>query len=185
MASSYIPTTVNQGFGAEVTINDNLDRIKIALDEMLSRSDSTDNVYEQSLDMGNQQIINLPDATVALDPVLLKQLNSLAIVEVVQAIPFAATIEIDLDQVTFAKIILTGDTTISFTGTPNDGQPILISLQQDATGSRLVTWEARARFSTDVPEPVLTTTALKLDYVVFRFNADSSNFDLMAVNRGF
>lgn len=185
MASSYTPTTVNQGFGAETEINQNFSDIKTALDEALSRVATLTNAMGVDLDMGNQQIINLPDASDPNDPVLFKQLNSLAITEVTQTLTFDPNLTVDIDQVTFVKLTLTGNTTITIAGTPNDGQPVLFGLRQDPTGSRIVTWDSRVRYSTELPDATLSTAANKLDYVLFRYNADDDKLDLMAVNRGY
>lgn len=71
------------------------------------------------------------------------------------------------------------------TGTPTDGQQIMYRLKQDATGSRTITWGAAFRFSTDVASPTLTTTANKIDYVGFQYNAADSTWDCLAVARGY
>jgi len=185
MASSYTPTNVNQGFGAETEINQNFTDIKTALDEALNRLATATNAMGIDLDMGNNQILNLPVATVATDPVLFSQLNSLAVKEVTQDLTYAAAIEVDIEQVTFAKLTLTGNTTITVSGTPNDGQPFLIAVRQDATGSHTITWDSRVRFSNELPNVDLTGTALSMDYILFRYNADDDKLDAMATNRGF
>ena len=185
MASSYTPTNVNQGFGAEVDINQNFTDIKSALDEMLNRVTAGTNALGIDLDMGNNQILNLPAATAPTDPVLFSQVNSLAIVEVTQSLVYATNISVDIDQVTFAKLTLDGNTTLTFTGTPNDGQPFLLALTQDATGGRLITFDSRVRLSADITSIVLSVSPNLLDYILFRYNAVDDKFDTMAVNRGF
>jgi hypothetical protein len=185
MASDYTPTEVTQGFGAETQINLNFDNIKTAMDKLLNRLNSAENAMAIDLDMGSNQILNLPQASDPTDPVLFSQLNTLAIQEVVQTLTYAATISVDVETVTFAKLTLEGNPTITFTGTPNDGQPVLFALRQDPTGNRVVTWEARVRISSDIVTAVLSTIGDKLDYVMFRYNADDDKFDLMAINRGF
>ena len=185
MASSYTPTTVNQGFGAEVEINANFAEIKLALDEMLNRVASGTNALSTDLDMGDQQIINLPAAVLNTDPVRLGELNNLGIQNVTQTIDFDNNIFIDSTDITLARVTLIGNTTITFTGTPLDGQPLLLSIKQDAVGSRIVTWEARVRFSTDTGDTTLTTTALLTDYIFLRYNLADDKWDVLALNRGF
>lgn len=185
MASSYTPTTVNQGFGAEVEINSNFADIKTALDEALNRLSIATNAMGIDLDMAGNKILNLTVATAPTDPVLLSQLNSLAIVEVTQDLAYSGAVDIDVDQITFAKLTLEGNTTITFTGTPNDGQPLIFAVRQDGSGNRTITWEARVRYSDDLPTILLSTTGLALDYVLFRYNEDDDKFDVMALNRGF
>lgn len=183
--SDYVVTNVTSGFEMEVTINKNLNDIKTAMDKLLSREISTDNALEQNLDIGGFRLINLPAATDPTDPVRLSEINSLAVAEVIQVIPFAGAISIDATTLTYGKIVLTGNTTITLTGTPTDGRPLLLTLQQDGTGSRTAAYGASIRFSADVPQPVLSTGANKLDYLLFRFNLDANKFDLLAVNKGF
>lgn len=185
MASSYTPTVVNQGFNQEIPLNSNFTDIKKALDECLQRLQTIDDAMESDLDMAGNQILNLPNPVDPTDALRLQDANSLAIQEVVQDIAFAATISIDTTILTVAKITLTGNTTITLTGTPTDQKPILVLLKQDATGSRVVTWDgARTRFSTDVAFSQ-STAANKTDYVVFRYNATDDKFDMLALNRGF
>ena len=186
MASDYTPTAVTQGFGAETQINQNFTEIKTAMDKLMNRINTADNAMAIDLDMNSNQVLNLPIAVDPTDPVLFSQVNTLAIQEVVQTLTFAATITVDADQVTFAKLTLTGNATINFSATaPNDGQPVVFALRQDATGSRIVTWDSKVRFSSELPSATLSTGANTLDYVLFRYNEDDDSYDLMAVNRGY
>lgn len=185
MASDYTPTNVTQGFGAEVDINKNFTDIKIALDLVLGKIATSSNAMGVDLDMGGKQILNLPIASVPTDPILLSQASSLALQEVIDELTYAATINVDVDSTTLAKVTLTGNAQINFTGTPNDGQPIMLAIKQDATGSRTVTWDARVRYSGDIPSITLTSTANALDYMLFRYYEDDDTFDLQALNQGF
>ena len=169
----------------EVTINQNFNEIKTAIDKLMNREVSTDNAMEQDLDVGGFNLINLPAATEPTHPVRLGEINALAVPDVVQDITFATAISIDATTMTFGKIILTGNTTITLTGVPTDGRPLLLSITQDNTGSHTAAWGASARFSADLAQPVLSTTGLKTDYLVFRYNVDAAKFDLLAVNKGF
>jgi len=186
VASDYTPTNVTSGFEMEVVINQNFADIKAAMDKLLNRELSTDNAMEQDFDIGGFDLLNLPAPTEPTHPIRLQDANSLAIPEVVQTITFDTTMSIAAETITMARITLTDNATINFSGTPTDGQPILFLLTQDATGSRTVTWDAsRARFSTDLPVPAASTAANAIDYFVFRYNAVDDKFDLLAVNRGF
>jgi hypothetical protein len=66
-----------------------------------------------------------------------------------------------------------------------DGQKILIEVTQDATGSRTLAYGTKYAFSTDVPQPVLTTGAGKTDYLGFVYKASTDKLHLLGVNRGF
>ena len=185
MTSSYTPTTINQGFNQEVPMNQNFSEIKLALDNCLQRITALDNSMETDLDMASFHLLNLPQPTSPTDAVRLGDLSSLAIQEVIQVVPYDTSISIDAEAMTVAKITLTGNAAITITGTPTDQKPLLVMLHQDAVGSRTVTWASNTRFSDDLPTPTLSTTGLKLDYLLFRYNEDSTKFDLLATNRGF
>ena len=75
--NSFTPATVTTGFGAETNINTNFTNVEIALDTMLSRSNSTDNAMSIPLDMNSNRILNLPAASFSTDPVRVTDLSSL------------------------------------------------------------------------------------------------------------
>lgn len=186
MASKYTPTAVTQGFNSEVSINKNFTDIKAAIDDMLNRAEVlTSNAMLIPLDMGGFTVTNLPAATQATEAVRFGQLNALSVQDVVSTLTFSATLSIDVDTVSLGILTLTGNTTVTFTGTPTDGQPILLRLIQDASGSRIVTWESRVRFSTDLGATALSTTGLKTDYILLRYNTAANKWDVLALNRGF
>ena len=185
MSSDYTPTNVTSGFEQEVAINKNFNDIKTAIDKMLNRIITTDNAMTIALDMGGFTISNLPKPLNPTEPVRLQDVNTLAIPEIVQTVTFQTTMTIAAATVTVIKITLTGNGLINFSGIPTDGQPILFLLEQDATGSRVVTWDAaRARFSDDLVFGQ-STVGGKIDYALFRYHADDNKFDLLALNRGF
>jgi hypothetical protein len=66
-----------------------------------------------------------------------------------------------------------------------DGQKLLFEVVQDATGSRTLAYGTKYKFSTDVPQPTLTTTAGATDYLGFVYRAADDELHLLGVNRGF
>ena len=68
---------------------------------------------------------------------------------------------------------------------PVDGQKITFEFIQDATGSRLVTWNAAYEFGLGLPTPVLTTTASKRDFVGFVYNATAALWYCVAFANGY
>lgn len=76
MAAPYTPTTVNSGYGAEVTINANNTDISDAFETTLNKDDATDNAMNVDLDMNSNQILNLTTAVDPTDPVLLGGLGT-------------------------------------------------------------------------------------------------------------
>lgn len=186
MTTSYVPTNVQQGFGAELQINQNFTNIQTALNEVLGRLSSTDNAMAIDLDMASNQILNIPLPVSPTDPIRLQDIQTLAISPIVKTITFSSAITVDTATTTFGIITLTGNTTIDFAGATIDGQQILLRLTQDGAGGHVVTWGTSVAFSTDLPVSTpLTTTASKTDYVMLRFNAISGKYDFTAVMRGF
>lgn len=189
MASSYVPTSVEQGHGQEVSINKNNADIKTALDEALTRATSSDNALEGSLDIAGHPVLNLRKPIEPTEPVRLDDLNSLAVTEVVQNYASAdSPITIDIDSVTYAIVVVTSDITINFTGGLTEGQQIQIRLEGSGVGHN-IQFDAKAAFSADLPDPSGVGTLLKLDndvdYIVFRRNLVEDTYDFMAMNRGF
>jgi hypothetical protein len=97
----------------------------------------------------------------------------------------AATIATNADLGDIFKVTLGGNRTMAAPTNPAAGKRITYRLTQDGTGSRTITWNAAFRFSTDIPEPTLSTDADATDYVVFVYNADASTWDCLGVNCGF
>jgi len=102
----------------------------------------------------------------------------------VDAKTYGASMTFDLAVGEIGTVTLTGDPTIAFSNGVN-GQVYTLRLKQDGTGTRIVTWDAAVRFSTDLPEPALTTAINLTDYLSFRYNSDGAKYDLVAINRGF
>ena len=71
------------------------------------------------------------------------------------------------------------------TNPQGNGQMILIRVKQDATGGRTLTYDTKYRFSTDLPSPVLSTAANKIDYLGFIFNQDDDKWDFISFVKGF
>ena len=75
MASDYTPTNVTSGFSMEVTINQNFNEIKTAMDKLLNREEPADNALLQVLDFNGNQAINLPGPTLPTEPLRLQDIN--------------------------------------------------------------------------------------------------------------
>lgn len=76
---------------------------------------------------------------------------------------------------------LAGATTLAAPLNPIDGQVIRFAWTQDATGSRVVTYNAVFGFSTTFPSPTLSTTAGKIDYVTFKYNLAAAKWHCVGV----
>jgi hypothetical protein len=80
-----------------------------------------------------------------------------------------ATITWDVGSSPVAKVTLAGNRTLSAPTNSASGQFISLTVIQDATGSRLLTWNSAYEFTGDTA-PTLTTTASKADIFVFKYN---------------
>ncbi len=81
---------------------------------------------------------------------------------------YAASLSYDLNNGRIQKVVLTGNPTISFANPPSGNNIVFFFIaQQDATGSRNITWPGSVLWSNGGIAPTLTTTPNKYD--VFGF----------------
>jgi hypothetical protein len=94
-----------------------------------------------------------------------------AVANVEDTLTDGATITWDVIDSPVAKVTLGGNRTLSAPSgtTPIAGQFISLTVIQDATGSRTLTWNSAYEFTADTA-PTLTTTASKADLFVFKYN---------------
>ena len=92
-----------------------------------------------------------------------------------QALADSATVAWDMSLGSFATLTIAGNRTMALPSNLKDGSAIL-KLKQDATGSRLMTWNAAFKWSMGVA-PTLSTGANKLD--AFSFIVDAVDGTLM------
>ena len=97
---------------------------------------------------------------------------------------WSSSMTLDWDAYDIYRINMAGDTTFTFAG-GTDGQNCQLELKQDATGSRLATWPATARFSSDIPSPTISTIAGVTDKLGWQRNANLNKYDLSAIVKGF
>lgn len=96
-----------------------------------------------------------------------------------------ANININAREGGFFYVTLGGNRIMNAPTNPTDGQYIVIRVKQDGTGSRLLTWNAAFRFSTDLPAPTLSTAGNKMDILGFVYNAQDSKWDYVTEIKGF
>jgi hypothetical protein len=97
----------------------------------------------------------------------------------------APTIVVDWNNGAMQTVVLADNRKFTFTG----GQPgghYLLSVTQDAHGSRTVTWPADVRWpgGVDLP-PTLTTTANKTDYIGFVYSGRSKTYDMQFMSQDY
>lgn len=98
---------------------------------------------------------------------------------------WASSLLIDWAHYDLYRVELAGPLTeITFSGA-SDGQPLILELEQDATGGRLITFLSSIRYSTLIPSLTLSTAPGSTDRLGFMYNASTNTYDLMALARGF
>lgn len=92
-----------------------------------------------------------------------------------------ATINIDLRQGNVYEVVLGGNRTLAAPTANQEprGTKFILRIRQDATGTRLLTWNAAYRFPGGTA-PTLTTAAGKTDYFGFVYNERDSVYDCIA-----
>ena len=94
-----------------------------------------------------------------------------AVLNVEDTLTDASTISWDVIASPVAKVTLGANRTLAAPSgtTPAAGQFIALTVIQDGTGSRTLTWNATYEFKDDTA-PTLTTTASKGDLFIFKYN---------------
>ena len=93
----------------------------------------------------------------------------------------APIIAVDWSKGSTQTVTLHGNRTLTFSGGQKGGKYLLI-LNQDASGSRTITWPSSVHWP-GADGPTLSSTANKTDYISFFYNG--VRYDMVAVSQGF
>jgi phage-related tail fiber protein len=97
----------------------------------------------------------------------------------------AGTVTIDWAQYDEARLVITANVTLAFTGAL-DGQRCMIKIQQGGGGGGFtVTLPGTVRFSTDAPSYTASSTSGVFDRLGFIYDGDDVRYDFIAVARGY
>jgi len=94
-----------------------------------------------------------------------------------------ATISLDFNDEWVNEVTLAGDRTVDVANFPPSGAAVVFRVNQDPTGTRLITWDGTDFDFGDLGEPVLTTTANKFD--LLSFYSDGSTLYFMGIITGY
>ena len=103
----------------------------------------------------------------------------------------AATIAINCDNMDMGKVTLTASRTLGTpTGTPTDGQPLLLEVIQGGTGSYTLTAESvitagSYRFGSDVASFTLSTAVGKKDLILLTYLSDMTGWAVASISKGY
>jgi len=119
---------------------------------------------------------NANDVTLAVKPNF-----ALAAVALVDAGP----IVVDASTGCLFSVTITANRQFQNPSNPTSGQKIIFRVKQNAAGSKLVTWDGKYRFSTDLPAPTASTGANLTDYFGFIYHSTDDKWDYVAEVKGF
>jgi regulation of enolase protein 1 (concanavalin A-like superfamily) len=103
----------------------------------------------------------------------------------------AATIAINCDNMDMGRVTLTASRTLGTpTGTPTDGQPLLVEVVQGGSGSYTLTAESVStagsyRFGSDVTGFVLSTAVGKKDLILLTYLSDITGWAIVSMSKGY
>ncbi len=108
-----------------------------------------------------------------------------AVAPAVVALTDAATIAVDASQGNDFRATIAASRTMGNPANPTNGQQIIFQITQGGSGSNAITWDSGYEFSTDLPQPALSTAAGQTDLLGFVYNATKSSWLLAAFVNGF
>ena len=82
------------------------------------------------------------------------------------------------------RVVLAGATTVNLSA-GYDGQKLLLTLVQDATGNRIVTWGTGIEWGVDVPAPTLTVVPNMTDYLGIFYSSSAAKWRGVSYARGY
>lgn len=97
----------------------------------------------------------------------------------------AATITTDAATGNYFRVTLAGNRTLGNPSNALDGQRIIWELIQDGTGTRILAYDTKFAFGTDITGAVLTTTASKRDFLTVLYNSTADKFYVVAFVKGY
>lgn len=95
------------------------------------------------------------------------------------------TISTDASLGTHFRVTLGGNRTLANPTSASDGQRITWEIIQDGTGSRVLSYDTKFTFGTDVTSPVLSTAAGLRDFITAIYNSSADKFYVVGYSRGF
>ncbi len=105
----------------------------------------------------------------------------------IQTVAYAAAVTLDCSLYDIFEVgPLTGPIAITFSN-PTNGQRVQVSLTQDATGGRTITWSSTIAYGSDLTaiNSASNMTASKTDEYGFRYHTGSAKYRMIACARGY
>jgi len=97
----------------------------------------------------------------------------------------AATIAVDASQGNDFRVTIAGNRTMGNPANPSNGEQIIFQVTQGSGGPFTLTWGSSYEFSSDLPQPTLSTQSGQTDLLGFIYNASKGTWLLAAFLNGF
>jgi hypothetical protein len=97
----------------------------------------------------------------------------------------AATIAVDASQGNDFRVTIAGNRAMGNPANPANGEQIIFQVTQGSGGPFTLSWGSSYEFSTDLPQPTLSTQSGQTDLLGFIYNASKGTWLLAAFLNGF
>lgn len=104
--------------------------------------------------------------------------------DVVQDLDSADSVAVDWSQGSKAKITAAHNVTFSFSGAISNDK-LVLTVTQDGTGGRTMTWPSSIRFGAQITEILISTEPNSASYVGFIYHAAAAKYDVVANVSGY
>ena len=112
-------------------------------------------------------------------------IESAAIAPAVVNLTDAATIAVDASQGNDFRVTISGNRTMGNPANPANGEQIIFQVTQGSGGPFTLSWGSSYEFSSDLPQPALSTQSGQTDLLGFIYNASKGTWLLAAFLNGF
>lgn len=174
---TMVPSDVNNALREVMAHLADMNAGTSAIKDTFTLSDPTDDTKQVRFDAvnvttGNTRVLTVPDADATIAGLSIAQEFTKTQNFNATTLTDAATISWDASANQVTSVTLAGDRTFGAPTNMVDGGVYVLTVIQDATGTRVPSWNAVFKFAA-ATAPTLTTTASARDILVF--NSDGTN----------
>jgi len=168
---TMVPSDVNNAFREIMAHLADMNAGTSAIQDTFTLSDPTDDTKQVRFDAvgvttGNTRVLTVPDADATIAGLSIAQEFTATQNFNATTLTDAATISWDASANQVTSVTLAGDRTFGAPTNMVDGGVYVLTVIQDATGTRVPSWNAVFKFAA-ATAPTLTTTASAKDILVF------------------
>lgn len=97
----------------------------------------------------------------------------------------APVIAVDASLGSLMRVTLGGNRTLGNPTNPSDSQMIMFEFTQDGVGNRLLTFDTKYNFGSDLTSAILSTQPGKVDRVLTEYVSARDEWDVIGFKKGF